>query len=56
MEVHRIMDDLEQHAWYAELVLFTVAGAEAFAARWATFEDAVEALGAAQDAETAEAA
>ena len=44
VELHRIQEDLEQHAWYSDLVLWTVSGAEAFAARWATFEQAVAEL------------
>jgi hypothetical protein len=44
VELHRIQEDLERHAWHCDLVLWTVAGAEAFASRWATFEQAVAAL------------
>ena len=45
MELHRIAEDLDEHAWYVELVERTVAQAEAFNARWANFEQAVAAVG-----------
>jgi hypothetical protein len=41
MELHRIEDDLRNHAWYEQLFVQTIADAEAFAARWAAFEEAV---------------
>jgi hypothetical protein len=45
MELHRIGDDLSEHAWYEELFVRTIADAEAFAARWAAFEEYVTAHG-----------
>ena len=45
MELHRIEDDLRDHAWYERLFVQTIADAEAFAARWAAFEAAVDAVG-----------
>lgn len=44
MELLRIADDLEEHVWYGELVDGTVADVEAFAARWAAFEELVGSL------------
>ena len=44
MALHLIADDLESHAWYTELARETVADAEAFAGRWAAFEEYVSAL------------
>ena len=41
MELHRIEDDLRNHAWYERLFVGTIADVEAFAARWAAFEEAV---------------
>lgn len=41
MELHRIADDLRNHAWYEALFVQTIAEVEAFAARWAAFEQAV---------------
>ncbi|HKB95094.1 MAG TPA: hypothetical protein VKC62_12805 [Gaiellaceae bacterium] len=41
MELHRIEDDLRNHAWYERLFVQTIADAEAYAARWADFERAV---------------
>lgn len=38
-------DDLSEHAWYEEVVLATIADVEAFAARWAAFEELVAAYG-----------
>jgi hypothetical protein len=43
--IHRIQDDLLDHAWYEQLFVETIAEIEAFAARWAAFEDAVESRG-----------
>jgi hypothetical protein len=43
MALHRIEDDLRNHAWYEQLFVRTIADAEAFAARWAAFEAAVDA-------------
>jgi hypothetical protein len=42
--LHRIEDDLRNHAWYEELFVRTIADVEAFAARWAAFEQAVAAV------------
>ena len=42
MELHRIEDDLRNHSWYEELFVSTIAEVEAFAARWAAFEAAVD--------------
>jgi hypothetical protein len=44
MTLHRIVDDLENHDWYERLVGSTVADVEAFAARWAAFEEFVAAF------------
>jgi hypothetical protein len=41
MPLHRIAADLDEHTWYAELVERTLADVEAFAARWAAFEELV---------------
>ena len=51
MTLHLIADDLENHSWYEELFVSTIAEVEAFAARWAAFEEVV----AAAEAETADA-
>jgi hypothetical protein len=42
--LHRIADDLQNHAWYEELFVRTIAAVEAYAARWAAFEEAVTSL------------
>ena len=42
MTLHRIEDDLREHAWYEALFVRTIADVEAFAARWAAFEAAVD--------------
>lgn len=42
MALHRIEDDLRDHAWYEELFVGTIADVEAYAARWAAFEAAVD--------------
>jgi hypothetical protein len=44
MTLHRIEDDLHDHAWYEQLFVRTIADAEAYAARWAAFEEAVAAF------------
>jgi len=44
MPLHRIEDDLRDHAWYEELFVRTIAEVEAFAGRWAAFEEAVGAV------------
>lgn len=41
MTLHRIEDDLRDHAWYEELFVRTIAEVEAFAGRWAAFEEVV---------------
>jgi hypothetical protein len=43
--LHLIAEDLESHAWYEELVERTIVDVEAFASRWAAFEELVAALG-----------
>jgi hypothetical protein len=40
--MHRIEDDLRDHAWYEQLFVQTIADVEAFAARWAAFEQLVD--------------
>jgi hypothetical protein len=50
MTLHLIAEDLENHAWYEQLFVQTIADAETFAARWAAFEEVVAAV----DAETAD--
>jgi hypothetical protein len=44
MTLHLIADDLENHAWYEELFVRTIADVEAYAARWAEFQRVVAAL------------
>jgi hypothetical protein len=44
MTLHRIEDDLRNHAWYEALFVRTIADVEAYTARWAAFEAAVERL------------
>jgi hypothetical protein len=39
--LHLIAEDLENHAWYEELFVQTIGDVEAFAARWAAFEELV---------------
>ena len=43
MELHYIAEDLENHAWYEQLFVRTIADVEAYAACWAEFEDLVTA-------------
>jgi hypothetical protein len=43
--LHRIAADLDEHAWYMELVDRVLGDVEAFAARWAEFEKLVAAAG-----------
>ncbi len=43
MALHLIADDLDNHGWYEELFVRTIADVEAYAARWAEFEAAVAA-------------
>jgi hypothetical protein len=45
MTLHRIAADLDEHTWYIELVDGMLADADAFAARWAEFEELVAAAG-----------
>jgi hypothetical protein len=45
MALHYIAEDLENHAWYEELFVRTIEDVEAFAARWAAFEEHVAAAG-----------
>jgi hypothetical protein len=45
MALHLIAEDLEDHLWYDRLVVETVADVEAFAGRWAAFEEFVAAYG-----------
>jgi len=47
--LHRIEDDLRDHAWYERLFVGTIADVEAYVARWAAFEAAVESLEPAAD-------
>ena len=44
MSLHLIAEDLENHAWYEQLFVRTIADVEAFAARWAAFEELVVGL------------
>jgi hypothetical protein len=37
--LHLIADDLHDHGWYERLVAGTIAEVEAYAARWAAFEE-----------------
>ena len=41
MTLHLIADDLRDHSWYERLFVDTIADAEAYAARWAAFEELV---------------
>jgi len=41
MTLHLIAEDLRDHAWYVRLFVETIADAEAYAARWAEFEELV---------------
>ncbi len=50
MTLHLIADDLENHAWYEQLFVQTIADVEAYAARWAAFEEVVTSV----DTETAD--
>jgi hypothetical protein len=45
MALHLIGEDLDDHVWYEQLVAGALADAEAFAARWAAFEEFVAAYG-----------
>jgi hypothetical protein len=44
VELHRIEDDLENHAWYEALFVRTIGDVEAFLARWTAFEAVVAGL------------
>jgi hypothetical protein len=48
MTLHLIAEDLADHRWYEQLFVRTIADVEAFAGRWAAFEELVATL----DAET----
>jgi hypothetical protein len=50
MTLHLIAEDLENHAWYEQLFVQTIADVEDFAARWAAFEEVVASV----EAETAD--
>jgi hypothetical protein len=41
--LHSIADDLHNHAWYEQLFVQTIEDVEAYAARWAAFEERVAA-------------
>ena len=41
MALHLIEDDLRDHAWYEQLFVQTIADVEAFATRWAAFDEVV---------------
>jgi hypothetical protein len=45
MSLHLIAADLDEHAWYTELVDGVLADVEAYAGRWAAFEELVAAAG-----------
>ncbi|HVA31850.1 MAG TPA: hypothetical protein VMU58_11330 [Gaiellaceae bacterium] len=44
MTLHLIAEDLDNHAWYEELFVATIADVEAHAANWAAFEQVVNAV------------
>jgi hypothetical protein len=44
MTLHLIADDLRDHSWYEQVFVETIADVEAYAARWAAFEDIVLAV------------
>ncbi|MGZ4354289.1 MAG: hypothetical protein ACXVZ4_12155 [Gaiellaceae bacterium] len=54
MTLHLIADDLRDHSWYEQLFVQTIADAEAYAARWAEFEQRL--APAADEARTADQA
>ena len=41
MPLHLIEEDLREHSWYEQLFVQTIADVEAYAARWAAFEELV---------------
>jgi hypothetical protein len=45
MGLHVIAEDLDGHRWYQQLVGRTIVDVEAFASRWAAFEELVAAVG-----------
>jgi hypothetical protein len=49
--LHLIAEDLRDHAWYEQLFVATIADAEAYAARWAEFEELVASSGDEQRAD-----
>ena len=44
MPLHLIADDLRDHSWYEQLFVQAIADVEAYAARWAAFEEVVLAV------------
>jgi hypothetical protein len=50
MPLHLIAADLRDHAWYEQLFVQAIADVEAYAARWAAFDEIVSAV----EPETAE--
>lgn len=46
MTLYLIEDDLRDHVWYEQLFVETIADVEAFAGRWAAFEQLVAAFDA----------
>lgn len=41
MTLHRIEEDLRDHAWYEQLFVSTIADVEAYLGRWTAFEEMV---------------
>lgn len=41
MTLHRIEDDLRNHAWYERLFVTAIADVEAYLGRWTAFQEAV---------------
>ena len=54
MELHLIAEDLRDHSWYEQLFVAMIADAEAYAARWAAFEELVTSAGEETGAPTME--
>ena len=44
MPLHLIADDLRDHSWYEQLFVQAIADVEAYAARWAAFDEIVGAV------------
>jgi len=44
MALHLIADDLRDHSWYEQLFVQAIADVEAYAARWAAFDEIVAAV------------